>query len=66
MRFELNLRRAGPDLTVIAPWREWDLNSRTALMEFARRHDIPVPVTAERAVLADRNLPTSRSRRHPR
>ena len=45
-----------PDLTVIAPWREWDLDSRTALMDFARRHDIPVPVTAERPYSTDRNL----------
>jgi argininosuccinate synthase len=41
---------------VIAPWREWDLNSRTALIEFARAHDIPVPVTAERPYSMDRNL----------
>jgi argininosuccinate synthase len=41
---------------VIAPWREWELTSRTALMDFARRHDIPVPVTAERPYSTDRNL----------
>ena len=41
---------------MIAPWREWDLNSRTALIDFARRHDIPVPVTAERPYSTDRNL----------
>ena len=45
-----------PTSTVIAPWREWDLDSRTALMDFARRHDIPVPVTAERPYSTDRNL----------
>src|SRR3990167_6527137 len=48
VRFELTYAALGPELTVIAPWREWDLNSRTALMEYAKRHDIPVPVTAER------------------
>jgi len=53
---ELTYAALAPDLTVIAPWREWDLNSRTALMEFARRHDIPVPVTAERPYSTDRNL----------
>ena len=56
VRFELTYAALGPDLTVIAPWREWDLNSRTALMDFARRHDIPVPVTADRPYSTDRNL----------
>jgi argininosuccinate synthase len=56
VRFELTYAALAPELTVIAPWREWDLNSRTALMEFARRHDIPVPVTAERPYSTDRNL----------
>jgi argininosuccinate synthase len=56
VRFELTYAALGPQLRVIAPWREWDLNSRTALIEFARRHDIPVPVTAERPYSTDRNL----------
>jgi argininosuccinate synthase len=56
VRFELTYAALAPELTVIAPWREWDLNSRTALMEFARRHDIPVPVTTERPYSTDRNL----------
>jgi argininosuccinate synthase len=56
VRFELTYAALGPELTVIAPWREWDLGSRTALIEFARRHDIPVPVTAERPYSTDKNL----------
>ena len=56
VRFELTYAALAPQLTVIAPWREWELNSRTALMDFARRHDIPVPVTAERPYSTDRNL----------
>jgi argininosuccinate synthase len=56
VRFELTYAALAPDLKVIAPWREWDLNSRTALIEFARRHDIAVPVTAERPYSMDRNL----------
>ena len=56
VRFELTYAALAPHLRVIAPWREWDLNSRTALIEFARRHDIPVPVTAERPYSTDRNL----------
>jgi argininosuccinate synthase len=56
VRFELTYAALAPELRVIAPWREWELGSRTALVEFARRHDIPVPVTAERPYSTDRNL----------
>jgi argininosuccinate synthase len=56
VRFELTYAALAPELRVIAPWREWDLNSRTSLIEFARKHDIPVPVTAERPYSMDRNL----------
>jgi len=56
VRFELTYAALGPDLTVIAPWREWDLNSRSALLEFAQKHDIEVPVTRERPYSMDRNL----------
>ena len=56
VRFELTYAALAPELRVIAPWREWDLNSRTSLVEFAKRHDIPVPVTAERPYSMDRNL----------
>jgi argininosuccinate synthase len=56
VRFELTYAALAPQLRVIAPWREWDLDSRTALIEFARAHDIPVPVTAERPYSMDRNL----------
>jgi argininosuccinate synthase len=56
VRFELTYAALAPELRVIAPWREWELTSRTALLEFARQHDIPVPVTAERPYSTDRNL----------
>jgi argininosuccinate synthase len=56
VRFELTYASLAPHLRVIAPWREWELNSRTSLIEFARAHDIPVPVTAERPYSMDRNL----------
>jgi len=56
VRFELTYAALAPDLHVIAPWREWELTSRTDLIEFARRHDIPVPVTTERPYSTDRNL----------
>jgi argininosuccinate synthase len=56
VRFELTYAALAPQLKVIAPWREWELNSRTSLIEFARAHDIAVPVTAERPYSMDRNL----------
>jgi argininosuccinate synthase len=43
VRFELGYYALAPDIKVIAPWREWDLTSRTALIEFAEKHQIPVP-----------------------
>jgi argininosuccinate synthase len=56
VRFELTYAALAPQLRVIAPWREWELNSRASLVEFARRHDIPVPATVERPYSTDRNL----------
>src|ERR1700716_4142712 len=41
VRFELAYYALKPDITVIAPWREWDLTSRGKLIEFAERHQIP-------------------------
>jgi argininosuccinate synthase len=43
IRFELNAYALDPDIKVIAPWREWDFKSREALLEFAEKHQIPVP-----------------------
>ena len=42
VRFELGYYALQPDIQVIAPWREWDLNSREKLLEYAERHGIPV------------------------
>jgi argininosuccinate synthase len=42
IRLELAYYALNPDIHVIAPWREWDLNSRTKLIEFAEKHQIPV------------------------
>jgi argininosuccinate synthase len=42
VRFELTYYALKPDVKVIAPWREWDLTSRTRLIEFAERHQIPI------------------------
>src|SRR5947207_1080045 len=42
VRFELTYYALKPDVTVIAPWREWELTSRTRLIEFAEQHQIPI------------------------
>ena len=42
VRFELSAYALNPDIKVIAPWREWDLTSRTRLLEFAEQHQIPI------------------------
>ena len=42
VRFELGAYALSPGIQVIAPWREWDLNSRDKLMAFCEKHDIPV------------------------
>lgn len=42
VRFELAAYALNPEIKVIAPWREWDLTSRTRLLEFAEQHQIPV------------------------
>src|SRR5512146_423274 len=42
VRFELAYYALNPDIKVIAPWREWDLNSRTKLIEYAEKHQIPI------------------------
>jgi len=42
VRFELGYYALKPDVRVIAPWREWDLNSRTKLLEYAEKHGIPI------------------------
>ena len=56
VRFELTYLALAPHIQIVAPWREWNLKSRTALMEFARKHGIPVPTTPKKPYSSDRNL----------
>jgi argininosuccinate synthase len=56
VRFELSYFAHQPHINIIAPWREWDLNSRTTLMAFAKAHGIKVPTTVERPYSIDCNL----------
>lgn len=56
VRFELGYIGIDPSLKIIAPWRTWDLDSRTKLVEYAKQHDIPVPVTKEKPYSSDENI----------
>jgi argininosuccinate synthase len=56
VRFELSYLALNPHLKIIAPWRTWDLNSRTRLLSYAEEHNIPVPVTREKPYSSDENL----------
>ena len=56
VRFELSAMALDPSIQCIAPWREWDLNSRTELLAFAKENGIPVPITQEKPYSSDRNL----------
>jgi argininosuccinate synthase len=56
VRFELTYAALAPQLRVIAPWREWEMKSRSDLIAFAQGHGIEVPVTKERPYSMDRNL----------
>ncbi|MCD6198107.1 MAG: argininosuccinate synthase, partial [Deltaproteobacteria bacterium] len=56
VRFELSFMALAPDLKIIAPWRIWDLNSRQKLVDFAKAHGIPVPVTKAKPYSMDANL----------
>lgn len=56
VRFELGYYALKPDIKVIAPWREWNLNSRESLIEYAKKHNIPITVTKAKPYSEDRNL----------
>ncbi len=56
VRFELAYYHFDPSIKVIAPWRMWDLNSRMALIEYAKKNDIPIPTIKKRPWSSDRNL----------
>ncbi len=56
VRFEIGYLSFDPQIVIIAPWREWDLNSRSALMAFAEKHGIDVPTTHAKPYSTDRNL----------
>lgn len=56
VRFEISVMALSPELKIIAPWREWNLRSRSDLINYAKENGIPVPVTKEKPYSCDRNL----------
>ena len=56
VRFELSIRAFDPDITIIAPWREWDIKSREEEIEYAEAHHIPLKITRETNYSKDKNL----------
>jgi argininosuccinate synthase len=56
VRFELTYRALAPELAIIAPWREWELRSRTDCMAYAQKYGIPVTATVKKPYSTDRNL----------
>ncbi|MBP2651513.1 MAG: Argininosuccinate synthase [Firmicutes bacterium] len=56
VRFELTIKALAPHLKIIAPWRLWDIKSREDAIDYAEKHNIPVPVTKKRPYSMDRNI----------
>jgi len=56
VRFELTFKALGPNLKIIAPWREWELKGREEEIDYAAKHGIEVPVTKKKPYSSDRNL----------
>ena len=56
VRFELAYQSLAPELTIIAPWREWSIGSREEAIDYAAERNIPVPVTKKEPYSRDRNL----------
>ena len=56
VRFEFAVKALNPYLKIVAPWREWHIDSRSACLEYACKHNIPVDVTVEKPYSIDRNL----------
>jgi argininosuccinate synthase len=56
VRFEMAFKALAPNLNIIAPWRIWDLNSRKKLFDYAKQHDIPIPITRDKPYSMDRNI----------
>src|ERR1700693_5368923 len=56
VRFELTYKALAPHLTVIAPWREWDIVSREDAIEYAAKHNVPIAQSTTKIYSRDRNI----------
>ena len=56
VRFELTFKALAPELTVIAPWREWDIVSREDAIDYANERGIPITASREKIYSRDRNI----------
>ena len=56
VRFELAIKHFAPDMPIIAPWREWDIQSRDEEIAYAEAHHIPLKITRETSYSKDKNL----------
>lgn len=56
VRFELTIKALAPHLDVIAPWREWDIQSREQAIDYAESHNIPLKINRETSYSKDKNL----------
>ena len=56
IRFELAIKRFAPDMTIIAPWREWDIKSRDEEIDYAEAHNVPLKISRETNYSKDKNL----------
>jgi argininosuccinate synthase len=56
VRFELAAKALGPELKIIAPWREWNINSREEAIAYANAHNVPVEQTKKNIYSRDRNI----------
>jgi argininosuccinate synthase len=56
VRFELTVMALNPRLTIIAPWREWDIRGRKDALDYAAEYNVPVKATEDRIYSQDRNL----------
>ena len=56
VRFELTIKRFAPDMTIIAPWREWDIKGRDEEIDYAEAHNVPLKFSRETNYSKDKNL----------
>ena len=56
VRFELAIKHFAPTMTIIAPWREWDIKSREEEIDYAEAHDVPLKINRETNYSKDKNM----------